>query len=147
MLNAREALKGELQMKSIVTSGPEVYNRNSFRVSRKEADGERDATEFPSSVWMETVREICGRIRSRTDSSRLGGCGNCYTNLRRPWHSDLVLAHLARFIFGFGAYLSACALSFLVHRTLPCALYLVSHILPPCSQDSTSKSLVLNTFL
>jgi len=45
MLDAREALKEELQMKSIVTAGFEVYNRNSFQVSREVADGELDATE------------------------------------------------------------------------------------------------------
>ena len=56
MLNAREALKEELQIKSIVTSGFEVYNNNSFQVSRKEADVESDATKAPSSVWMETIR-------------------------------------------------------------------------------------------
>ena len=56
MLNAREALKEELQIKSIVTSGFEVYNHNSFQISRKEADVESDATEAPSSVWMQTIR-------------------------------------------------------------------------------------------
>jgi len=70
-------------------------------------------------------------------------------NSRRLWYSDLALALLARFIFGFGTYLDVLpALSFLVHpRTVPCALYLVSRIFSPCSQDSTSKSLVFNTFL
>jgi len=56
MVNAREALKEELQMKSIATSAFEVYNRNSFQVSRKEADVESDATEAPSSVWMGAIR-------------------------------------------------------------------------------------------
>jgi len=56
MLDAREALEEELQMRSIVTSGSEGYNRNSFRVSREVADGESDATEVPSSVRMETIR-------------------------------------------------------------------------------------------
>ena len=46
----------ELQIKFIVTSGFEVYNRNSFQAPRKEADVEGDATKDPSSVWMETIR-------------------------------------------------------------------------------------------
>ena len=82
MLNAREALKEELQMKSIVTSGFEVYNYNSFQVSRKEADGERDATEVPPSARTKTIRgEICGHIRIHADSSRPEGCSNCYMTL------------------------------------------------------------------
>ena len=56
MLNGREGLKEELQMKSIVESGFEAYNHNSFRVSKKETDVESDATGAPSSVWMETIR-------------------------------------------------------------------------------------------
>lgn len=56
MLNGREALKEELQMKSIVTSGFEVYNRNSFHASRKDVDGESDATGVAPSVWMETIK-------------------------------------------------------------------------------------------
>ena len=53
MLNAREGLKEELRMKSVTACAFEVYNHNSFQVSRKEAD---DATEAPQSVWMETIR-------------------------------------------------------------------------------------------
>jgi len=56
MLNAREGLKEELQMKSIVTSGFEAYNHNTFRVSKKEADEDSEATEVPPSVWMETIK-------------------------------------------------------------------------------------------
>ena len=56
MLNGREGLKEELQMKSIVTSGFEAYNHSGFRVSKKDADVESDATGAPSSVWMETIR-------------------------------------------------------------------------------------------
>jgi len=99
-----------------------VYNYNSFQVSRKEADGERDATEVPSSVWMKTIREICGHIRSHADSSRPEGCSNCYMTLRRLWDSDLALALLTRFIFGFGAcsdVLYTCTLSFPVHPIGP----------------------------
>jgi len=36
--------------------GSEAYNHNSFHASREGADGESDATEVPSSVWIETVR-------------------------------------------------------------------------------------------
>ena len=151
MLNAREALKEELQMKSIVTSGLEVYNWNSFQVSKKEADGGRDATEVPSSVWMKTIREICGHIRSHADSSRSEGRSNCYMTLRRLWDSYLALALLTRFIFGFGAcsdVLYTCTLSFPVHpKTVTCALHLVSRVLSTCSQHSTSRSLVSSTFL
>ena len=50
MLSAREASKEELQMKSIVTSGLEVYNRNSFRVPREVVDGESGTTEVPSGA-------------------------------------------------------------------------------------------------
>jgi hypothetical protein len=58
MLNGREGLKEELQMKSIITSGFEAYHHNSFRGSRKEADEESDATEAPSTVWMETIKGV-----------------------------------------------------------------------------------------
>ena len=47
-------------MKSIITSGIEAYDRtdlrNSFHVAKKEGDAESDATEAPSTVWMETIR-------------------------------------------------------------------------------------------
>jgi len=56
VLNAREALEEELQLKSIATRAFEVYNHNSFRVSREVAHGESDATEVPSSVWMKTIK-------------------------------------------------------------------------------------------
>ena len=56
MLNAREGLKEELRMKSIATCAFEVYNHSSFQVSKKEADGESDATGAPPSVWIETIR-------------------------------------------------------------------------------------------
>jgi len=95
-------------------------------------------------------REIRRRIRSRAGSSRPEGCGNCYMILRRLWDSDLALTLLACFFFGFGAYLSTCTLSFLVHPStaMPCASYLASRVFPRVPRILlASKSLVFNVFL
>ena len=51
MLNAREVLKEELQIESVITSSFEVYNHNSFQILRKEANVENDVTEAPSSSF------------------------------------------------------------------------------------------------
>jgi len=62
MLNGREALKDELQMKSFSASGFGSYNRtqldNTFRVSRLSKKGSSEETEIevPQSVWMEPVK-------------------------------------------------------------------------------------------
>jgi len=125
-------------MKSIVTFGFEVHNRNSSQVSRKEADVEGDATEVPSSAWMETIREIHGRIRSRADSSRPEGCSNCYMTWRRLRYLDLAFALLAHFIFGFGTYLDV----------LPArSLYILRPCLAPCTSYPAFSPRVPRTLL
>lgn len=59
MLNGREALKRELEIKSIPTSGFETYSRdhldNDFHAMEKGVDGNSDATGAPSTVWMDTM--------------------------------------------------------------------------------------------
>jgi hypothetical protein len=54
MLNGRETLKKEFQMKSHARPGLGTYNE--FNVSKKEVDGEADAIEAHQSAWMDTIK-------------------------------------------------------------------------------------------
>ena len=59
MLNGREGLKKELEIKSIAASGFGTYNHTrldgAFRIS-KGTDVEADGIEITKGVWMETVQ-------------------------------------------------------------------------------------------
>jgi len=59
MLNGREALKDELQMKSFSMSGFGTQNPthldHALRSSRKAPDGESEI-EIPQSVWISTIK-------------------------------------------------------------------------------------------
>ena len=61
MLNARNALKRELDMKSFITSGGlGTFHRtpqdNVIYVSKKGGDEEPNAIEIPQRVWMDTIK-------------------------------------------------------------------------------------------
>ena len=61
MLNGRETLREELQMKFIAKSDFGSYNhtnQSSFHVAMEGPSGESDVTDIPTSMWMDTVRGV-----------------------------------------------------------------------------------------
>jgi hypothetical protein len=60
MLHAREGLKKELEMKSIMASALEIDDSNhaddAFRSSRKAADEEIDVIGISRGIWLETIK-------------------------------------------------------------------------------------------